>query len=98
MGDDGFAVVGENKRLAFLKLAGLLGAQDGNIVAGEGAAGNSSGLPGPPPDPYLPDQVGDLLVEGGHASTLNRIQHNGFLSAALLLGSEARLMVWVGAW
>jgi hypothetical protein len=34
------------------------------IVAGKSAAGHGAGLPGPSGDPDLPDQVGDLLVEG----------------------------------
>jgi hypothetical protein len=71
LGDDGFAVLGENQRLAFLELADLLGAQDGNIVAGEGAASHCSGLPGPPRDTDLPDQVGDLLVEGAAANHIS---------------------------
>jgi hypothetical protein len=62
-GHDGFAVLGENERLAFLELANLSGAQDRNIVAGKGAAGHCPGLPGPSGGPDLPDQVEDLLVE-----------------------------------
>jgi hypothetical protein len=37
--DDGFAVSGQNKRLAFLELADLLWAQDRTIFARKGAAG-----------------------------------------------------------
>jgi hypothetical protein len=44
-------------------LADLFGAEDGNIVAGKGAAGHCSGLPGPPGDTDLPGQIGDLLIE-----------------------------------
>jgi hypothetical protein len=49
--------------VSFRQPADLFGADDRNVVSGEGAAGHGAGLPIRPGDPGLADQVGDLLVE-----------------------------------
>ena len=46
LGDDGFAVLGDDEGLAFGQLADFFGAQDGNVVGGDAAAA-AGGLPAP---------------------------------------------------
>jgi hypothetical protein len=59
-GDDGFAVLGKNQRLAFLELADLFGARRMALSSPERVCGrHCPGLPAPACDPNLPDQIGD---------------------------------------
>jgi hypothetical protein len=51
--------------------------QDCDVFPGEAASGHRPGLPGPPHDTDLPDQIGDLLVERAIFRAAEHHQHVG---------------------